>query len=322
MFSFLRKKGIVSLVIDDGVMRLVENNGYDLASIRLVAEKPIEKGLIENGRIMDEPRFFDFMKTTVEEWGISKRQVRFFIPQALIILREVELPADLDENIRDYIEFEIGNTIPFPFKNPIFDIYSKKVKDQKVTILAAPEEEVLKYTHTLLDASLKPILAEIQSLAIYRYYLHKNSPKNNEKAYMIIENNVSATNISIFYRNQLEFLRHQPMNISKNYWEYSRELARFQFVGDERKYQGELEELLIEIDRIRNFYRFSIQHGEQDIDEMIVVGDSPNLEQVANLIEESFQIKVNLLDVDQVINEETIDRSFIPALGLALRGGN
>lgn len=322
MFSFGKSKRTASIVFDDYVIRMVENNGKDLESLAITAEKPLPEHMIDNGRIVDEPAFFEFMKDVVQEWGIRNRSVRFFVPQSLIILREVEIPDDVErKNVKQYIEFEIGNTIHFPFKNPIFDVYEEGTQSNKVTVLAAPEDELMKYTHTFSDVSLKPTAAEIQPLGIYRYFLHKQANLHDDHVYMIIEYNLSSVNISIFHHHQVEFLRHQPLNISKDFWQYNEQSASFEFVGDDIQYQGEIDDQLNEIDRLRNFYRFSIHQGETEVNELIVVGDSPNLSKIANLIKQRYNLPVTLLEVDEQLNGENISTSFIPALGLALRGG-
>src|SRR5699024_10669492 len=275
-----------------------------------------------NGRIVDEPQFYEFMKITVQEWGIRHRSVRFFVSQSLIILRKIEIPDDVKkDNIKNYIQFEIGNTIHFPFKNPVFDIYKNGTGLNKVTVLAAPEDELLKYTHTFSDVSLKPIAAEIQPLGIYRYFLQKQPTSHEDKVYMIVEYNVSSVNISIFHDHKVEFLRHQPLTISKNYWKYNEEINAYDSFGDDVHYEGEVEDQLNEIDRLMNFYRFSLHHGEKEVNQLIIVGDSPNLLEIKHLVEERYNIPVVLLETEENINGEPISSSFIPALGLALRGG-
>jgi len=245
-----------------------------------------------------------------------------FVPQSLIILREIELPEDVKKDkVKEYIQFEIGNTIHFPFKNPIFDIYKEGTQSNKVTVLAAPEDELLKYTHTFADVSLKPTAAEIQPLGIYRYFLHTQPDSHEEKVYMIVEYNLSSVNISVFYKHRVEFLRHQPLPLSKDYWEYNEEIAAYEFTGDSIRYQGEIEDQLNEIDRLRNFYRFSIHHGEKEVNELLIVGDSPELIKIAELIKQRFNLSTRVLEVEEQINGNPIQSSFIPALGLALRGG-
>lgn len=324
MALFGKSRRTANIVIDDYIIRMVENNGKDLLSLKIAAEKPLPQHIIENGRIVDEPAFYEVMKEAVREWGIRQRNVRFFAPQSLVILREIDIPEDVgkdDQDLKGYINLEIGNTIHFPFKNPIFDIYPRKAASNKVTVLAAPENELLKYAEIFSDVSLKPDAVEIQALGIYRYFLHTHGASAEDYAYMIIEYNIGAVNISIFHEHRVEFLRHQPLNVSKQYWKWDAETRKFQFDGDDVRYQGEIQDQLNEFDRIMNFYRFSLHHGNKEVKELIVTGDSPHIHNIGERIGQRYPLPVKLLDVTEQLNGETLPRAFIPALGLALRGG-
>lgn len=311
-----------NIVFDDYIVRMIENNGKDLNSVRNIKEKYLPEKIIENGRIVDEPAFFNFMKNAVQEWGIKNRQARFFVPQSLVILREVEVPDDVkQEDIKGYIHLEVGNTIHFPFKNPIFDVLPKQEGSNKVTVVAAPENELLKYTEILTDVSLKPSVAEIQPFGIYRYFLHNTAKSDLNLAYMFVEYNLTSVNISIFRGNKLEFLRHQPLIALKEFWEIDVETSSFTFIGDDIRYQGEIDDQLNEMERIMNFYRFSLHQGEHQVNELIIVGDSPHLAKITKLIAERFTQQVTTLEVQEQVDGEVLSTAFIPALGLALRGG-
>src|SRR5690625_786249 len=174
MFSFGKAKSVVSLSIDPYAIRMVENNGKDLSSIALFKEKPLPAHVIENGKLVDEMKFYEFMKEVVAEWGIKGRSVRFYVPDALTIMRELQITDHVvPDEVNQYITMEIGHTIHFPFSNPIFDVYKIKGKDtvKQVTVLAAPEEEILKYTNVFTDVNLKPIAVDVHALGSYRYFV-------------------------------------------------------------------------------------------------------------------------------------------------------
>lgn len=322
MLSFGKSKRTVNLVIDDYVIRMIETNNKNIDTILTLAEKPIPRNMIDNGKLVDEPAFFDLMKVIVQDWGIKGRNVRFYVPQALIIMRELTLPENVkkDEQ-KQYITMEIGNTIHFPFKNPIFDLYEHNGTTDKVTILAAPENEVMKYTEILSDVSLHPIAADVQPIGIYRYYLHANGLLKNEQVHMFVEFNLAAVNISIFHQHQVEFLRHQPLTLTKDQWVYDDVQKKFIYTGDEAHLEGEIEDQLNEIDRLMNFYRFSIHQGNKSVTNLIVLGDSPHLDIITSKASERFQIPVSILKVEEQFNGQPIKSVFIPALGLALKGG-
>src|SRR5690625_5116638 len=116
---------------------------------------------------------------------------------------------------------EIGNTIHFPFQDPIFDLYDvpKDNDREHVTIFAASEEEIAKYMHTFIDSSLKPIKVDIQPLGVYRYYFNEHLKSTEDKVYLFFELNLTSLTISIFNQHKIEFTRHQSLNVQHLDWE-------------------------------------------------------------------------------------------------------
>ena len=326
MFSFGRSKKVINIVIDDYIMRIVENNGKDLSSITTLAEKLIPQGTIQNGRIVDEIGFFEFMKEVVQEFRLKNRLCRFFVPQEMVIIRNVTIPNEVkDSEIKQYITMEIGNSIHFPFKDPVFDLYSiPQVNNQrKVTIIAAPEEEIYKYANVFSDVNLKPIAVDMQSLGIYRYFLHQQQETiQNDKVFFLLEISLLSANISIFHNRLLEFHRYQSLNLTIDNWEISEQTPySYSFKESETYLHGLIENLMTEIERLMNFYRFSIHQGEKNVTDIILTGDFPYLDLVKEAIKR-FDLPITILDMDEVMfDHELSSRGFIPAFGLALKGG-
>lgn len=326
MFPFGRKKRIINIVIDDYVIRMVESDYRDRHTIKRGAEKLIPEDMINNGKIVDEPSFYQFMKEVVKEWSIKHQPVRFYVPHELIIMREIDIPNDvIIDEVKQYITMEIGNTIHFPFKYPVFDIYHTPYEraDDKVTVLAAPEEEIIKYSNIFSDVSLKPIAVDVQALGVYRYFIHQQEVLSEDNVYLMLEVGLLSANISIFHQYQIEFLRHQRMSLSRADWESTEETPiHFTLTKDDSRLQGEIEDLVNELDRLMNFYRFSIHQGAKSITHIIILGDFPYLEQIIERLKQRFDITIELLNVAQSMVNERVNRSFIPALGLALKGGH
>ena len=326
MFSFGKSKRVANIVIDDYVIRMVENNGRDLSSIKIVAEEALPSQVIEQGKIIDELAFYDFMKTFVQTWGIKRRRLRFYAPQALVIMREIELPENIQpKEIKQYINMEIGHTIHFPFKNPVFDVYDvpEAEKIDKVTVLAAPEEELIKYTEIFADVNLHPTAVDIQPLGIYRYFFQQLENINSEQISMIVELHLTSMNISIFNDHKVEFIRYQPFNISLKEIKAIKEndSLDWTFTGDPTTLHTEINDQLNEIERLLNFYQYSLHQGNKSVNHLILCGDYPNLAH----IEEQLTSRYPALSIEQLsvhsVDNDSLTAAFIPALGLALKGG-
>lgn len=322
MISFGKSKRTMNIVIDDYILRIVENNGKDLSSISTLAEKIIPLGTIQNGRIVDELAFYELVKEVVEKYRLKNRLTRFYVPQEMAIVREIQIPEDVKENgMKEYVTMEIGNTIHFPFKDPVFDLYKVPQLENKVRIIAAPEEEIVKYVQIFSDVDLKPVAVDMQSLGVYRYFIHQQEILQEEKVYLLLEMSLIAANISIFHEHLLDFHRYQPLSLSMENWEMSEQQPyTFTFKKDDSYLRGIIENLMTEIERLMNFYRFSIHQGEKEITNIVLFGDFPHLHLIEEAVKQ-FDLPVKILNVTETTKDGPISRAFIPALGLALKGG-
>lgn len=325
MFSFGRSKRVVNIVIDNYMIRMIENDGQDITSVKQSAEKLLPDNIIENGKVVDEIAFFEFMKDVVDEWGIKNRDVRFYVPDELVIMREVQLTEEVaKEEIKQYITMEIGHTIHFPFKDPVFDLYDMRhfEEENKLTIFAAPEDEIVKYTEIFADVNLNPVAVDVKSLGIYRFFLLQEQAFSEEKVYLFFEQNLTSSNISIFQNHLIEVLRYQALNIAPSDWQCVEDSdpIEWTFVNDDINIDNRLEDQFSELSRLMDFYQFSMHQGEKSIDEIVLLGDYPNLTEIKTKLENRFNINVSKLTTTG-IDKETFNKSFIPALGLALKGG-
>lgn len=76
----------------------------------------------------------------------------------------------------------------------------------------------------------------------------------------------------------------------------------------------------MELDRIMNFFRFSLHKGEKMIDEIIVMGDNPWLPIISELISESLPIALKIVD-DKAIQQHypNMKGKYTALMGLALK---
>lgn len=336
MLSLVKSNKIVNLVFDDYVIRMIESSNERRATTKSFKEVSLPVGLIKSGKIIDEIHFYEFMKNLVQKWGIKHRQVRFYVPNSLVIMRPVEFPTDIkEENVKEYFMMEIGETIHLPFQQPIVDIHSPSFRkghtssnhfsDQEKRqgiLFAVPEDEIIKYTEIFIDVSLKPITADIRELGVYRYFYEKDQIERG-KSYLFFELNLTSINLSIFYNDQLEFLRYQPLHLEIQGWKATGgedQPLDWTYDGDELQKNSAVEDQINELERIMSFYRYSLHKGEQQVTDIIILGDYPDLVHVYQKINNQYGMKTTLLSDDlSEENDAKVPASFIPALGLALK---
>ena len=191
-------------------------------------------------------------------------------------------------------------------------------------MFAVPEEDVRKYTEVIADASLKPIAADVRALGVYRYF-HEMDYSNETDVFLFFEMNITSINISIFHRHQLEFLRYQPFDFDLKLWvpNEQEEGTTWKFEGDEEEMWAAVDDQINELERIMSFYNFSMHKGMRNVTQIVVLGDHPNVYPAFQEIESRYNLAVTLLKAYENAEKiKEIGRQFIPALGLALKGGN
>lgn len=331
MFSFKKSKKVLNMIIEDYVLRIVETNGNNLSSIKLLKEIAVPSGLIEQGRISNEIEFYTFMNDLVKELNIKNRQIQFNVPNSIIIMRHVDIPFNLtDEEVMNHIEGELGRSIHLPFQDPIIDLVhfeeqpsGTESETRQVTIFAAPGEELRKYTEIFDDVSLKPVAADAGILGDYRYLVYSNNI-NKEGVYLIVEFNKNSVHLGIFNENKIEFLRYEELDVTLNSPKWDEDLNKYQWEYAESReiIEGLLEDQINELDKIMNFYRYSLYKGEKSVTDIVLLGDHPDVDKVYQILKNSFEgLSIRHLGKHRTEKmPQEINLEFVPALGLALRG--
>ncbi|MFJ8087770.1 type IV pilus biogenesis protein PilM [Lysinibacillus sp. NPDC095746] len=319
-----KKKSHVSIEIKDYILRAIVAKGADPSQWKGY-EMPLAQGIVEGSVIQDEMELFDVMKNDVAKWAGKKQNARIFVPDTSVLLKSFEHPDDIEWNeLKGYVEMELGQSIHLPFQDPLIDVYDPNPNDGQAMLFAAPSEEVTKMIGLLLDATLDPQAADIRALCNIRLLEHLQLIKD-DRTYLIADWSINELSISIFSFGQLEFLRYQSFDTDLSKWEPKEiEEHRFSYhLEVEDEYRMILTDQMLEIDRIMNFFKFSLHKGEKSVDEIIILGDNPLLSTVKEFLENNFSIPIIMLN-DSIIQKSfpQFSEQFASLLGLALKEVN
>lgn len=316
-----KTKRYVALDLNEYIVRAIVMAGSDIEQAA-VYEYPLNKDIFENDILVDEMALYETLKTLIELWGIKRYNVRFFVPDSTVMLKTFEHPSDVtSDKLKGYVEMELGKTIHLPFSQPLIDVYDYKPDDGEAVLFAAPSEEVNKIAGLLDDLHLNPTTADVRSLATIRF-LEKTVGLEERLSYLIAEWSISGVSISIYTGGKVEFLRYQTIDTFKEKWqskEDNNEIS-FSYEGQLEEYQSQLVDQIAEIDRILNFYRFSLYKGEKAVDEIIILGDSPEMDYIASEMIANFVTPVKHIDDSQVqVYHPNLKSKHIPLIGLVYR---
>lgn len=317
-----KKSRFVALELNEYVIRAIVMNSQDINQA-IVYEQPLSAGIIEGDSIRDEMALYDEFKNLLDAWGIKRHDVRFFVPDSSVMMKTFEHPTDVVGNkLKAYVEMELGQTIHLPFTNPLIDVYDAKPNDGEATLFAAPSEEVNKIASLLDDVSLTPTVADVRSLSTIRL-LEKLDLFTQQKSYLITDWSITGLSISIYTPGKLEFLRYQAIETSMKSWE-SRVVdehdVSFTYDGEVEEYRMLLIDQIAEIDRILNFYRFSLYKGEKAVDEIIILGDSPEMDYIVHEMRANYETPIHFIDDSKVQSAYPhLKAKHIPLIGLVLK---
>lgn len=328
-----KKKKMVNLVIKDHVIRYVDAKKPSLYGPMAFGEYRLAPDIVREGKIAEPDRLRLILKDCVRRWNISNREVQFVIPDPFVIVRKFDIPPHVaDEEIKAYLYLELGSRIHLPFEDPIFDFDFLETNEEKKEILlfAAPEHIVAQYAQLLESAALKPVAADISPLAVYRLFYQAGKEPGFELPVeaptLSVQFDLHTVTASIFHKHKLLLVRQFKMNLSADSWETSVDRTgalTTVWNGDLTHLQYEVKVIMEEIQRFINFYYASIDQGDDEIETIVLTGDYPYLDNIAEHLQQHFG-KVPFTfsgHWSETQPQELFSPKYYLALGLSLKGG-
>lgn len=293
----LKKKAYLSLELNDYVLRILTKSGQEDNEWQLL-EIPVPAYIMEDANIVDEMGLYDLMKEKLHKVTSKHQPVRIFVPDTSVLLKTFEHPPTVkQEELLGYVQMELGRTIHLPFQDPLVDVYDPVPNDGHATMFAVPPEEVGKLVGILQDVGLSPEVADIRSLCNLRF-LEDIGHIDDSKTYLIADWSINELSICIYSNGNMEFLRFQSINTDLKDWvahENGQEVD-YSYNGELENYMRQITDQVLEIDRISNFFRFSLHKGEKSVEEIVMMGDNPYLHDISNIIRENIAIDIQVID--------------------------
>ncbi|VAX36084.1 hypothetical protein MNBD_UNCLBAC01-981 [hydrothermal vent metagenome] len=134
------------------------------------------------------------------------------IPRRLITLVQFYLPTHVEAEIRQMIDLQIVNRVPYAKEDIIFDcqIIEKDESGYSRSLVAVVQNSVIKnYLNRLQMAGIHPVEVAFSSLGIGQWYEYKKNQQKTEidRPVLIIDLDVDHSDISFYQKNQILFSR-------------------------------------------------------------------------------------------------------------------
>ncbi|MFC3040111.1 type IV pilus biogenesis protein PilM [Virgibacillus xinjiangensis] len=296
----------VNIVLSHHTLRYAYQKNPTDEGLVSYGELELPDGVMEDGQILDEDAFQDLLDGLVRENRWKRKKLFFAVPDDTVVMREIQIPSSLtEEEAYGYVKTQVGHGIYLPFPDPSIALQFLEVQEEQeerdVLLFAYPKEKIAAFEKVFQKAGFKPAAADLTSLSVYRYFYHHRNSMQSEKEHVLLVNwNRDALVLTAFRHHQAIFSRNMKMD------------SDIQDVNGEQE-MAQLEEHLLEINRILDFYHFSISKGEAAIQQLLLTGDFPLLAEVEKRLSDT-----TALPIENFAQEEMPAR-YISVLGLSLK---
>ncbi|WP_312470988.1 pilus assembly protein PilM [Neobacillus sp.] len=323
---FTPKNRIINLVLNDHSIRFVELKQSDPPSAQKWRERFLPPGIIKDGKIVDIVSLTSNLEECIDEWKIQRRSIRFLVPDPLVIIRKVSIPAEIqDDEIKGYLYLELGSSIHLPFEEPVFDFYplSDNGKTKDLLLFAAPEQQVMEYADLFSSLKLNPVAADISPLALYRLY-HQLGHTGQNEILFTVQFDLTNVNLCIFEGSAPVVMRPLALPFDSDKWEIKRDslgCMDCKYTGDADELVVQFEDVFREINKLLDFYRYTLNNEKHDATKFLLSGDHPMLQAIVDEMKERFEVPVVQLSFGAESNGKTgsVPANLLLSLGLALK---
>lgn len=325
----------------------------------------LPEGTIIDGRIKNREEFQRALSELLQIRDRKTNSVYVTIPSSLVMARTLQLPDIGVSELRKVVQYEMKNNLQVAFENPYYDFVklphiasdhpdkedelpdfvegktkadssteeNGSTKLSNVLVVAAPMSELNQYVEAMHAVKLKPASIEISSMSLLR--LFETLSLGQLGLHMIVNISRYASEITIIEDGVFRMTRQIEVEIPRKGAAIEADqgsqqvdgLAWFdQFADPEQHFYQSVRELIGEIERIIDFYYYTIVNQRGQVFRRIwVAGELEELDEIIDQMRQQYSVEVALLEWKDLMVEEleqgwSTCRYAVP-LGLALRGG-
>ncbi|MDP1538832.1 MAG: type IV pilus assembly protein PilM [bacterium] len=364
MLEFLSlKQQAFGLDISDLSLKIVKlkkrGQFFDLASF---GEAQIKPGIVKKGEIRDQDKLAEIIKKTMREVKGEKlgtRNAIVSLSEEKAFLQVIQMPLLSEEDLKSAVIFEAENHIPLPIEEVYLDyqvvppLYNH-LDHLDVLIAAFPKKIVDSYLTCLKKANIKPIVLEVESLAISRALI---KDETTTRPVLLIDFGANRSVFIIFAGHSVKFTFSIPVS-PQSFTEALSQAMKIDLIkaeklkikygleGKSTKTGQEVFESLIpaltditeQIKKYLDTYQTHVSHEHlppngKETERILICGDGARLKGLADFLSSQLKIPVeignpwvNVLSSTSQPKEQMLiygKEEFLgcaAALGLALRG--
>ncbi|MBH5318226.1 pilus assembly protein PilM [Paenibacillus sp. GSMTC-2017] len=307
------------------------------------ASCPIKEGTISDGRLVDSQELGSTIDKLLKENKFLTNHIHFSIPSPNVMVRTLKLPDLSHVELKKLVHFEMKNNLRLAFEDPYYDFVklpgtiSKAVEEpnkenenenlSEVLVVAASTTILREYADMFENIKLKPISFEIKPFSLLRL-LTQSYGEQLPNCFLIVYVSQLSSEVTIVDNGGIRLARtvEVPFQLM-----LSNEVKQGNdwldnYIEPKQLFTNAAQDLIEEIDRLMNFYYYSLGKSEQTFQNIMLCGDLPkvSMDHLANMMQDGLTPQVNKVQWDDLPVDGDKSRwdisAYTVALGLALRG--
>lgn len=342
-----KSKNVVGLDIGTNSIKLVEveesKGGLRLKNFGI---SPIPKDSIVNGAIVNHDAIVSAIQQQISNLKVKTRDAVVSVSGHPVIIKKISMPQTTEEDLEESIKFEAEQYIPFDLEEVNIDYQiladeEGKTDHMSVMLVAAKKVMISDYVKLLTDASLNPVILDIDVFALENAFESNYQHDETSQAIALIDIGASTININIIKAGLSAFTRDIFLGgnqiteeIQKHFGISFEEAETLKTSGDinNPEFGGKeivkkvCDSMVSEIQKSLEFYSSTTY---EQIARIYMSGGCARIPFMKNSIEERLNIATELIDCMRTItyDENVFDPDYIRditpvasvGVGLALR---
>src|SRR6266446_3966711 len=343
------KKSMVGVDIGSSSVKTVElqgkNNDFQLVSLGYEALPPDS---IVDGQIMELNSVSNAIGSIFKEHKIKTTKVAAGVNGHSVIVKNIVLPQMTDDELQESFAWHAEEHIPFDISDVNLDYHVTGTSADAIHVLmaACKHDKIANLRQAIQLAGKQPAVIEVDAFALQNCYELNYDPQPDQTV-ALLNIGASTTNINIlsgirsvitrdatFGGNQYTSLLQKELGLPFDQAEQVKRGMSLPESVEPREIEPILDTvsdiLALEIQKTMDFYRATVEDGEEAVQQILVSGGGSKLKGLVEFLSTRFDIPVEVFDpfrkirVDSRGFDPDYMREVVPemaiAVGLALRG--
>ncbi|MBU1032775.1 pilus assembly protein PilM [Patescibacteria group bacterium] len=207
--SLFGKPKAFGLDLSDNALYLMEVKGESASSVTSAAHFELPKGLVEDGKVLDQEQLVDYLRNAVAEsqpLAPSSNNVVLGLPESQTYIGHFRISKEISKKeLLDEVYAEAGDNMPIDLENAAWDyeILATTEDAHEILFAAASAEVVEDYEHAMNLAGLDLKVLEPEALALSRSLI-KPSDLEADQGVAILDIGARTSNLQFLDKMGLQ----------------------------------------------------------------------------------------------------------------------